>query len=176
MEPAATFNQDWQKWVELVLFHTVDLYCTHHPFHRPPISHHTCTSLCTNSASVGLYLDSPSSLQADFCWWEHARIIEVILTGDSNRTNIERLFWFILTCKGFKVLFGVVLWIVYSFLGCQMWAPIQQFAWCLKHCWQRQSNPECRMFFRADPTRKILDCSAWKTLAATHWSLLGYLQ
>lgn len=45
VEPAATFEQDCKKWVELVLFHTVHLYvnekqptsphCTHHPFHSP---------------------------------------------------------------------------------------------------------------------------------------------
>lgn len=42
-------------------------------------------------------------------------------------------------------------------------------------CWRGQSSPECRTFYRADPPRKIIDCSAWKTLAATHWSLLGYV-
>lgn len=62
---------------------------------------------------------------------EHARIIEVIFTA--NSANIDRLFWFKLTCKKLKVLFGMFLWFFYPFLGCQMWAPIQQFAWCLKH-------------------------------------------
>ena len=120
-------------------FHTAHLYlnekrpttsphCTHHPFHSPPPPHlptHLHKSL--HQFGFGGIVLGFAFFLAGGCFsvgtcQNHWGYIDY---RDSNRTNIDRLFR---TCKRFKVMFGVFPWIFYSFLGCQMWAPIQQFA------------------------------------------------
>ncbi len=173
MEPAATFNQEEMSGTcpfpclscppLLEKQPTTSPHCTHHPFRRPPhLPSHLHKSL-HQFGFGGIVLGFAFFLAG----WilvggnlrnEHAKIIEVMFTttSDSNSRNIDRLSWFKLTCKKFKVVFEVLPWSFYLFPGVSnviSISAIWQFAWCiLSFCWQQQSTPECRMFYSTPPT------------------------